>query len=84
MDAEAPAQGRAQLTDRVAPAPAVWLGVHAVRAFLATVVWNIREDLPPNRPGLLFASPDVESLSASISRTTASDHLPVLVRVRLR
>lgn len=39
---------------------------------------------PYQRIDYIFASPDVESLSASIPRTTASDHLPVEARIRLR
>lgn len=36
------------------------------------------------RRDYIFSSPDVESLAASIPRTTASDHLPFAARVRLR
>jgi endonuclease/exonuclease/phosphatase family metal-dependent hydrolase len=39
---------------------------------------------PYERIDYIFVSPDVESLFASIPQTTASDHLPVLARVRLR
>lgn len=39
---------------------------------------------PYQRIDYIFASPDVESLSASIPKTTASDHLPVEARIRLR
>ena len=39
---------------------------------------------PYQRIDYIFSSPDVESLFASIPQTTASDHLPVAARVRLR
>lgn len=39
---------------------------------------------PYERRDYIFSSLDVESLAASIPRTTASDHLPFAARVRLR
>ncbi len=39
---------------------------------------------PHERIDYIFASPDVESLSASIPQTTASDHLPVTARLKVR
>jgi len=39
---------------------------------------------PYERRDYIFSSPDVESLAASIPKTTASDHLPFEARVRVR
>ncbi len=39
---------------------------------------------PYERIDYIFASSDVESLAAAVSRVTASDHLPVLSVIRLR
>lgn len=39
---------------------------------------------PYERIDYIFASSDVDSLVAAVSRVTASDHLPVLVTVRVR
>jgi endonuclease/exonuclease/phosphatase family metal-dependent hydrolase len=39
---------------------------------------------PYQRIDYIFSTPDVESLSASIPQTLASDHLPVTARLRLR
>jgi endonuclease/exonuclease/phosphatase family metal-dependent hydrolase len=46
--------------------------------------WTYDALTPDERRDYIFASRDVESLAAAIPPTTASDHLPVFARLRLR